>query len=49
LAEQVAGATRAVVANGIERGDRVAIWAPNCAEWVIAALARWVPAPSWSR
>jgi acyl-CoA synthetase (AMP-forming)/AMP-acid ligase II len=38
LAEQVAGATRAIVANGIERGDRVAIWAPNCAEWVIAAL-----------
>ncbi len=38
LAEQVATATRAVVANGIERGDRVAIWAPNCAEWVIAAL-----------
>ncbi len=38
LAEQVAAATRAVVANGIERGDRVAIWAPNCAEWVIAAL-----------
>jgi HIP---CoA ligase len=38
LAEQVAGATRAVVANGIERGDRVAIWAPNCAEWVVAAL-----------
>jgi acyl-CoA synthetase (AMP-forming)/AMP-acid ligase II len=38
LAEEVAAATRAVVANGIERGDRVAIWAPNCAEWVIAAL-----------
>ncbi len=38
LAEQVAAATRAIVANGIERGDRVAIWAPNCAEWVIAAL-----------
>jgi acyl-CoA synthetase (AMP-forming)/AMP-acid ligase II len=38
LAEQVAGATRAIVANGIERGDRVAIWAPNCAEWVVAAL-----------
>ncbi len=38
LAEQVAVATRAIVANGIERGDRVAIWAPNCAEWVIAAL-----------
>jgi acyl-CoA synthetase (AMP-forming)/AMP-acid ligase II len=38
LAEQVAGATRAIVANGIVRGDRVAIWAPNCAEWVVAAL-----------
>jgi len=38
LAEGVAAATRSVLANGIERGDRVAIWAPNCAEWVIAAL-----------
>jgi len=38
LAEAVADATRAVLANGIERGDRVAIWAPNCAEWVVAAL-----------
>jgi len=38
LAEEVAAATRAIVANGIERGDRVAIWAPNCAEWVVAAL-----------
>ena len=38
LAERVATATRAIVANGIDRGDRVAIWAPNCAEWVIAAL-----------
>ncbi len=38
LAEKVDGATRAVVANGIDRGDRVAIWAPNCAEWVVAAL-----------
>jgi acyl-CoA synthetase (AMP-forming)/AMP-acid ligase II len=38
LAEGVATATRAIVANGIDRGDRVAIWAPNCAEWVLAAL-----------
>ncbi|HEY5109423.1 MAG TPA: AMP-binding protein, partial [Acidimicrobiales bacterium] len=38
LAEQVATATRAVMANGIEPGDRVAIWAPNCAEWIVAAL-----------
>ena len=38
LAEEVAAATRAVVAHGIEPGDRVAVWAPNCAEWVVAAL-----------
>ena len=38
LAERVAAASRCLVANGIERGDRVAIWAPNCAEWVEAAL-----------
>jgi len=38
LAEQVATATRAVVAHGIDPGDRVAIWAPNCAEWIVAAL-----------
>ncbi len=38
LAERSAAATRAIVANGIDRGDRVAIWAPNCAEWVVAAL-----------
>jgi HIP---CoA ligase len=38
LADEVAAATRAVVANGIDRGERVAIWAPNCAEWLIAAL-----------
>ncbi len=38
LAEEVATATRAVVGHGIEPGDRVAVWAPNCAEWVVAAL-----------
>ena len=38
LAEGVATATRAVMANGIEPGDRVAVWAPNCAEWIVAAL-----------
>jgi len=38
LADEVATATRAVVAQGIEPGDRVAVWAPNCAEWVVAAL-----------
>ena len=28
----------ALVASGIEPGDRVAIWAFNSAEWVVAAL-----------
>jgi len=31
-------AARAYVSHGIEPGDRVAIWAPNSAEWAIAAL-----------
>lgn len=38
LADEVAAVTRAVVANGIERGDRVSLWSPNCTEWVVAAL-----------
>lgn len=29
---------RAAIASGIEHGDRVAIWAPNAFEWVLAAL-----------
>ncbi|TJY58852.1 fatty acid--CoA ligase [Sinimarinibacterium sp. CAU 1509] len=32
-------ATRALIALGVQRGDCVAIWAPNTVEWVIAALA----------
>ena len=32
-------AARALMARGIERGDRVAIWAPNRWEWIVAALA----------
>jgi acyl-CoA synthetase (AMP-forming)/AMP-acid ligase II len=30
--------TRALMARGIERGDRVGIWAPNLWEWIVAAL-----------
>ncbi len=38
LAATVDEAARALVAWGLEPGDRVAIWAPNMAEWAIAAL-----------
>ena len=31
----------ALVASGIEPGDRVSIWAFNSAEWVVAALGLW--------
>jgi HIP---CoA ligase len=31
----------ALIASGIERGDRVAIWTFNSAEWIIAALGLW--------
>lgn len=31
-------AASAFVANGIGRGDVIAIWAPNCREWILAAL-----------
>ena len=37
LAEQVLRSA-AAAATGIERGDRVAIWAPNTWEWIVAAL-----------
>jgi HIP---CoA ligase len=39
LAAQVDHATRALIARGIARGDRVAIWAPNGWRWIVAALA----------
>src|SRR5947209_14031360 len=28
-----------LMARGIEKGDRVGIWAPNCAEWVLTQYA----------
>ena len=30
---------RALMASGIRQGDRVGIWAPNCAEWTILQYA----------
>ncbi len=38
LAAAADEAARAYVASGIEPGDRVAIWAPNMGDWVVAAL-----------
>ncbi len=38
LARGAAEVGRALMAVGIEAGDRVAIWAPNVWEWVVAAL-----------
>ncbi|SIO70545.1 Acyl-CoA synthetase (AMP-forming)/AMP-acid ligase II [Burkholderia sp. GAS332] len=32
-------AARALMSCGIQPGERVAIWAPNIAEWIVAALA----------
>ncbi len=38
LAPEVDRYARGFVAIGVEAGERVAIWAPNCAEWMLAAL-----------
>ncbi|MCY1402677.1 3-[(3aS,4S,7aS)-7a-methyl-1,5-dioxo-octahydro-1H-inden-4-yl]propanoyl:CoA ligase [compost metagenome] len=39
LAEIVDIHARALQALGLQTGDRVGIWAPNCAEWTIAQFA----------
>ncbi|GAA1033706.1 3-((3aS,4S,7aS)-7a-methyl-1,5-dioxo-octahydro-1H- inden-4-yl)propanoate--CoA ligase FadD3 [Virgisporangium ochraceum] len=38
LAGHIDGFARAVVAAGVEPGDRVAVWAPNGWRWIVAAL-----------
>ena len=43
LLDDVEAVARGFLATGLEHGDRVAIWAPNSAEWMLAALgAQWV-------
>lgn len=37
--DRVATLARALIAHGVEHGDRVAIWAPNSPEWILAASA----------
>jgi acyl-CoA synthetase (AMP-forming)/AMP-acid ligase II len=39
LAVEVKRAARSLLAAGIVRGDRVALWAPNGWRWIVAALA----------
>jgi acyl-CoA synthetase (AMP-forming)/AMP-acid ligase II len=38
LGELVHASSRAMLAAGVVPGDRVAIWAPNCLGWIVAAL-----------
>ena len=39
LGADVDALARGLVAAGVEKGDRVGIWAPNCAEWTITQYA----------
>ena len=38
LWEQCRRATAALLARGVGEGDRIAIWAPNSREWIVAAV-----------
>ncbi len=37
--DQVTALARAMHASGLRRGDRIGIWAPNCAEWTLVQYA----------
>ena len=39
LWERARAGASALIARDIGAGDRVAIWAPNCREWIVAAIA----------
>jgi fatty-acyl-CoA synthase len=39
LKEQVDQCARALMALGVQKGERVGIWAPNCAEWTVTQFA----------
>jgi acyl-CoA synthetase (AMP-forming)/AMP-acid ligase II len=38
VVQRIRCAAGAFAEFGVEKGDRVAVWAPNCAEWIIAAF-----------
>jgi acyl-CoA synthetase (AMP-forming)/AMP-acid ligase II len=39
LGDEVDRMQRALIAAGVERGDRVCVWSPNTHHWIVAALA----------
>ncbi len=39
LDELVSRAQRALIASGVQAGDRVCVWSPNTHHWIVAALA----------
>lgn len=39
LWKECRAAASALLERGVRSGDRIAIWAPNCREWVVAAVA----------
>ena len=39
LKYQVENAARGMISIGVQKGDRVGVWSPNCAEWLIAQYA----------
>jgi acyl-CoA synthetase (AMP-forming)/AMP-acid ligase II len=38
VADRMVASVRAAIASGVSPGDRVALWAPNSADWIVAAL-----------
>src|SRR3954470_1539191 len=39
LSDEVDRLARGLIAHGIQKGDRVGIWSPNCCEWVLVQYA----------
>src|ERR1700744_3207869 len=39
LADAIDEVARGLIAAGLRKGDRLAIWSPNCAEWTLVQYA----------
>lgn len=39
LKDHISPISKALIARGLKKGDRVAIWAPNSIDWILCALA----------